>query len=216
MMQVTSALVVCGLIAAGRAQPMSQRQRDRHGRSGPHPVSSIPAQPGQSYGRPTDDRGAAGDRSERRSRAGGPFDARERHQGRSGPKKYKVTTDSDHTFNIAPNLLDQDFTADGPNQKWAGDISYIWTSEGWLYLAVILDLYSRRVIGWAVSNRMKRDLAIRALDMAVALRQTARRLHSPYGSRVAILFQRVSTTLVKARLQGLDERQGQLLRQFDG
>ena len=70
-----------------------------------------------------------------------------------------------------PNLLDQDFTADGPNQKWAGDISYIWTSEGWLYLAVILDLYSRRVIGWAVSNRMKRDLAIRALDMAVALRQ---------------------------------------------
>ena len=86
-------------------------------------------------------------------------------------QKYKATTDSDHTFNIAPNLLDQDFTTDGPNQKWAGDISYIWTSEGWLYLAVILDLYSRRVIGWAVSNRMKRDLAIRALDMAVALRR---------------------------------------------
>jgi len=62
-------------------------------------------------------------------------------------------------------------SADGPNQKWAGDISYIWTGEGWLYLAVILDLYSRRVIGWAVGNRMKRDLAIRALDMAVALRQ---------------------------------------------
>ena len=61
-------------------------------------------------------------------------------------QKYKATTDSDHTFNIAPNLLDQDFSATGPNQKWAGDISYIWTSEGWLYLAVILDLYSRRVI----------------------------------------------------------------------
>ena len=72
---------------------------------------------------------------------------------------------------IAPNLLAQNFSADAPNQKWAGDISYIWTSEGWLYLAVILDLYSRRVIGWAVSSRMKRDLAIRALDMAVALRQ---------------------------------------------
>ncbi|WP_093741852.1 IS3 family transposase [Sulfitobacter delicatus] len=86
-------------------------------------------------------------------------------------QKYKVTTDSNHAFNIAPNLLDQDFSADGPNQKWAGDISYIWTSEGWLYLAVIIDLYSRRVIGWAVSNRMKRDLAIRTLDMAVALRQ---------------------------------------------
>ncbi len=62
-------------------------------------------------------------------------------------QKYKATTDSNHTFNIAPNLLDQDFSATGPNQKWAGDISYIWTSEGWLYLAVILDLYSRRVIG---------------------------------------------------------------------
>jgi transposase InsO family protein len=60
--------------------------------------------------------------------------------------------------------LDQNFSATGPNQKWAGDISYIWTREGWLYLAVILDLYSRRVIGWAVSNRMKRDLAIRALE----------------------------------------------------
>jgi putative transposase len=86
-------------------------------------------------------------------------------------QKYKVTTDSNHAFGIAPNLLDRDFSADGPNQKWAGDISYILTSEGWLYLAVILDLYSRRVIGWAVSNRMKRDLAIRALEMAMALRQ---------------------------------------------
>ena len=64
-------------------------------------------------------------------------------------QKYKATTDSSHTFNIAPNLLDQDFSAIGPNQKWAGDISYIWTSEGWLYRAVILDLYSRRVIRWA-------------------------------------------------------------------
>jgi len=85
-------------------------------------------------------------------------------------RKHKVTTDSNHKFNIAPNLLDRDFNADGPNQKWAGDISYIWTREGWLYLAVILDLHSRRVIGWAVSNRMKRDLAIRALNMAIAFR----------------------------------------------
>jgi transposase-like protein len=86
-------------------------------------------------------------------------------------KKYKVTTDSNHALNIAPNLLNRDFTANEPNRKWAGDISYVWTREGWLYLAVLLDLHSRRVIGWAVSNRMKRDLAIRALQMAVALRQ---------------------------------------------
>ena len=104
-------------------------------------------------------------------------------------QKYKATTDSNHTFNIAPQsawIKISQLT--GPNQKWAGDISYIWTSEGWLYLAVILDLYSRRVIGWAVSNRMKRDLAIRALDMAVALRQPPRGLHSPYGSWLAILL----------------------------
>jgi transposase InsO family protein len=86
-------------------------------------------------------------------------------------RKFKATTDSDHTFNIVPNLLDRDFKADQPNQKWAGDISYIWTREGWLYLAVIMDLHSRRVIGWAISNRMKQDLALRALDMAVVLRR---------------------------------------------
>lgn len=86
-------------------------------------------------------------------------------------RKHKVTTDSNHKFNIAPNLLSRDFSAEKPNQKWVVDISYIWTREGWLYLAVVLDLHSRRVIGWAVSNRMKRDLAIRALEMAIALRR---------------------------------------------
>jgi len=100
-------------------------------------------------------------------------------------RKHKVTTDSNHKFNIAPNLLSRNFYADQPNQKWAVDISYIWTREGWLYLAVVLDLYSRRVIGWAVSNRMKRDLAIRALEMAVALRKPARGCthHSDRGSQ---------------------------------
>jgi transposase InsO family protein len=86
-------------------------------------------------------------------------------------KKFKRTTDSDHAFNIAPNLLQQDFTASGPNQKWAGDITYVRTREGWVYLAVIIDLFSRRVVGWAISNRMKQDLALRALDMAIAIRR---------------------------------------------
>ncbi len=97
-------------------------------------------------------------------------------------RRYKVTTDSDHTFNIAPSLLDRDFRADLPNQKWAGDISYIWTREGWLYLAVILDLHFRRVIGWPVSDRMKRVLAILALKMAIVLR------FLPQRSRQPILF----------------------------
>ncbi len=85
-------------------------------------------------------------------------------------RKYKVTTDSNHHFNIAPNWLNRNFHADKPNRKWVGDISYIWTREGWLYLAVIIDLHSRRVVGWAVSNRLKKGLALQALNRAVALR----------------------------------------------
>ncbi|WP_085982725.1 IS3 family transposase [Octadecabacter arcticus] len=153
---------------AWRKRPMSQRQRDdmvllAHIRE-QHRLSL------QSYGRPrmTEELQELGLRVGHR-RVGRLM--RENGIKTIRTQKYKATTDSNHTFNIAPNLLDQDFSADGPNQKWAGDISYIWTSEMWLYLAVILDLYSRRVIGWAVSNRMKQDLAIRALDMAVALRQ---------------------------------------------
>ena len=99
--------------------------------------------------------------------------------------KFKATTDSDHTFNIAPNLLQQDFAASQPNQKWAGDITYVWTREGWVYLAVILDLHSRPVIGWAISNRMKKDLAIPALNMAIALRRPPRDCihHTDRGSQ---------------------------------
>jgi transposase InsO family protein len=100
-------------------------------------------------------------------------------------KKFKATTDSNRSLNVAPNLLNRDFHAVAPNQKWAGDISYIWTQESWLYLAVILDLHSRRVIGWAVSNRMKRDLAIRALNMSIALRRPPRGCihHTDRGSQ---------------------------------
>ena len=100
-------------------------------------------------------------------------------------RKHKALTDSNHKFNIAPNFLNRDFIADRPNQKWAVDINYIWTREGWLYQAAVLDLHSRRVIGWAVSNRMKQDLAIRALDMAVALRKPPKGCihHSDRGSQ---------------------------------
>jgi len=102
--------------------------------------------------------------------------------------KFKATTDSDHTFNIAPNLLQQDFAASQPNQKWAGDITYVWTHEGWVYLAVILDLHSRRVIGWAISNRMKKDLAIPCPQHGHRPSQAPEGLHSPHGSRQPILF----------------------------
>ncbi|AQS89609.1 integrase [Gluconobacter albidus] len=100
-------------------------------------------------------------------------------------RRHKVTTDSRHSLGVAANVLNGDFVANAPNRKWAGDISYIWTNEGWLYLAVVIDLFSRRVIGWAVSDRMKKDLAIKALDMAVRLRDPSPGciFHSDRGSQ---------------------------------
>lgn len=68
-------------------------------------------------------------------------------------KRYKVTTDSDHQEPLFPNRLQRDFEAQAPNQKWVADLTYIWTREGWLYLAVFLDLYSRSIVGWSLSNR---------------------------------------------------------------
>jgi putative transposase len=75
-------------------------------------------------------------------------------------RRFNLMTDSEHAWPVAPNLEAQDFTADGPDRKWGADISYIWTAEGWLYRAVVLDPYSRRVVGWATSDRLKRDLAV--------------------------------------------------------
>jgi len=101
------------------------------------------------------------------------------------PKRYKVTTKADKSHPVAPNLLERDFTADAPNQKWTADITYIPTLEGWLYLAVILDLFSRRVVGWSMSARMTSSLVIDALNMALRQRQPGPGLlhHSDRGSQ---------------------------------
>ena len=224
---------------AWRVRPMSQRQRDdmvllAHIRE-QHRLSL------QSYGRPrmTEELQELGlnvghGRVGRLMRENGIKVIR--------TQKYKATTDSDHTFNIAPNLLDQDFTTDGPNQKWAGDLERFQFSlkQGYRQCpesAEGVAGYWRSNINW---KRFKRHLDQRRLAISgchprpllsprhrlgcqqshetglgdpgvghgCGTTATARRLHSPYGLRVAILFQRVSTTLVKAWLQGLDERQG--------
>ena len=91
-------------------------------------------------------------------------------------RRFKRTTDSLHAFPVAPNLLNQDFNATGPNQKWGADISYVWTREGWLYLAVVIDLFARRVVGWAAGDRLHKELALLALRRAVAGRLYA---HDP-------------------------------------
>lgn len=100
-------------------------------------------------------------------------------------RRFKRTTDSHHHQPVAPNLLDQDFVCDGPDRKWGADISYIWTAEGWLYLAIVLDLHSRRIVGWATSDRLKKDLATTALSRAIAIRQPQPGLihHSDRGSQ---------------------------------
>src|SRR5918994_4280259 len=101
------------------------------------------------------------------------------------PRRFKRTTDSHHAFPVAPNLLDQDFSAERPDQKWNADISYVWTSEGWLYLAVVLDLFARRVVGWAVSARLHKELALEALRKALAIRRPSAGLihHADRGSQ---------------------------------
>lgn len=102
-------------------------------------------------------------------------------------RKFKPTTDSKHDLPVAANLLDRDFTPAGPNQAWVSDITYVWSGEGWLYLAVVIDLFNRGVVGWSMSERIKRDLVIDALSMAVGRRTPSMGLvhHSDRGSQYA-------------------------------
>lgn len=101
--------------------------------------------------------------------------------------KWRATTQSAHPFPVAANQLNRQFAVAAPNQVWAGDLTYIWTIEGWLYLAVLLDLYSRAVIGWAMGSRLTGELTRQALEMALHRRQPKPGLlhHSDRGSQYA-------------------------------
>ncbi|WHX28119.1 IS3 family transposase [Virgibacillus halodenitrificans] len=102
-------------------------------------------------------------------------------------KKYKATTNSKHSYPIYPNLLKQNFLVDKPGAVWVGDITYVWTREGWLYLATIMDLFSRRIIGWEMSRRMTKELTITALKRAINQQPPQKGLihHSDRGSQYA-------------------------------
>jgi transposase InsO family protein len=112
-----------------------------------------------------------------------------RENGLKGRQKRRFccSTDSRHSLPIAPNVLDRNFDPRGPNRAWAGDVTYIGTDEGWLYLAVILDLFSRRVVGWSVSATNDRNLALQALRNALHARRPTRGVvhHSDRGSPYA-------------------------------
>jgi len=102
-------------------------------------------------------------------------------------RRFVVTTDSAHTLPIAANVLDRQFHAAAPDTKWSADITYIWTGEGWLYLAVVLDLFSRRIVGWAMEPTLASSLVVSALEMALSGRNPASGLlcHSDRGSQYA-------------------------------
>ena len=100
-------------------------------------------------------------------------------------KKFRVTTDSEHSHAVFENILDRDFSATAINQKWAGDITYIPTKEGWLYLAVVIDLFSRSIIGWSMSKSLKKSLVCDSLTMALFRRKFPKMVivHSDRGSQ---------------------------------
>jgi transposase InsO family protein len=101
--------------------------------------------------------------------------------------KFKITTDSNHQLPVAPNLLNRQFEVERPDTVWCADITYLWTFQGWLYLAVVLDLYSRKIVGWAMSNHLKASLVKEALSMAYWRRKPEAGLihHSDRGSQYA-------------------------------
>ncbi|MCD6487298.1 MAG: IS3 family transposase, partial [Syntrophobacterales bacterium] len=102
-------------------------------------------------------------------------------------RRFKITTDSKHDLPIAKNLLNQDFTADAPNKTWTGDITYIWTRQGRMYLAVILDLFNREIAGWSMRKRITKNIVTEALTMAVKRKRPQKGLmfHSDRGSQYA-------------------------------
>ena len=105
------------------------------------------------------------------------------------PRRFQVTTDSKHALPVAKNLLNQDFTASRADERWAADITYLWTGEGWLYLAVVLDLFSRRIVGWSMQASLHKELVLSALAMALGQRRPDCGLlhHSDRGSQYASL-----------------------------
>jgi putative transposase len=103
------------------------------------------------------------------------------------PRRYRVTTESSHKLPVAPNVVARNFNATGPNRVWVTDMTYVWTWEGWLFLAVIVDVFSRRVVGWSAADHLRTELPLEALGMALGLRRPEQGLvhHSDRGCQYA-------------------------------
>ncbi len=124
-------------------------------------------------------------------------------------RRYRVTTDSNHRQPVFPNRLKRDFAASGPNRVWAGDITYVWTREGWLYLAVVIDLYARKVVGWAMGRRLTSTRVCDALHMALWRRRPPKGQLIHHSDRGVQYASRIFRTLLKAYgIQGSMSRKG--------
>jgi putative transposase len=135
--------------------------------------------------------------------------ARENNLEPKAARRFKVmTTDSKHRLPVAPNLLNRNFTAEDRDKIWLTDITYVSTAEGWLYLVAVMDLYSRRIVGWAIRDSLHRQLVIDALQMAIATRQPSPGLlhHSDRGSQYA--SEDYQTLLTQYQMVGSMSRKG--------
>ena len=123
-------------------------------------------------------------------------------------QRFRVTTDSRHTKTVHQNVLARDFAVGTPNRVWAGDITYVWTGEGWLYLAVVMDLGTRRVIGWSLRDTLRTELVTSALDMALGVRVPHPGLicHSDRGSQYGA--DDVTAMIDRYRMRGSMSRKG--------
>jgi transposase InsO family protein len=184
--------VMCRVLGVSRSSVYARRQRPRWSRRVEtnahleHEIRAIHHESRATYGSPRvfaelcfRGRTVGRHRVARIMRIGG-LTARPR-------RRFRHTTDSSHTLPIAENVLARRFTAERPNERWVTDITYIWTQQGWLYLAVVLDLFSRRIVGWSMADHMRTDLVMTALTMALGTRQRPGDLlhHSDRGSQYA-------------------------------
>jgi transposase InsO family protein len=184
--------VMCRVLGVSRSGYYAWRQRPASAREMANQalsqqIKEIHQQSGQTYGSPR----IQAELADKGVQCGHNRVARLMQQAELQAKqsrKFKVTTtNSNHDYPVAPNRLNQDFSASKANQKWLTDITYIPTDEGWLYLAAVLDLYSRRIVGWAMRDSLHRQLVIDAFLMAVETRQPPPGLlhHSDRGSQYA-------------------------------
>ena len=128
-------------------------------------------------------------------------------------RRWKATTDSKHGLPVAPNVVERNFSPEAPNRLWSADLTYLWTDEGWLYLAVVIDLFNREVVGWAIKERMTADIVTDALTMAWFRRRPEPGADPSLRPRQPVRERRVPGAAGRVRDDLLDESQGQLLGQ---